>query len=214
MNAYDRIYLEKARNALGNMLEYAVHDLEHSIGEFWGLFLKSDVSRRFERGDASVIAGKSGIELALTVCGMEKNYPRPSFAEEKSEEYWTGWVLAYYQWNMCVSFSQIDEVVSIEEIRGLYSPYHEMDVRQFCDRLNQICAERLPETNLKRKRLAAGLSQSQLATVTGIPVRTIQQYEQGRKDVNKARAEYVIALSRALYCAPEQLLEPFEPYRC
>ena len=52
-----------------------------------------------------------------------------------------------------------------------------------------------------------GLSQSQLAKLTGIPVRTIQQYEQGQKDINKARAEYVITLARALYCDPQQLLE-------
>ena len=35
----------------------------------------------------------------------------------------------------------------------------------------------------------ARLSQSQLAEETGIPVKTIQQYEQRRKDINKAQAE-------------------------
>ena len=49
--------------------------------------------------------------------------------------------------------------------------------------------------------------QDQLAKLTGIPVRTIQQYEQGQKDINRARAEYLIALSRALYCDPQLLLE-------
>ena len=73
--------------------------------------------------------------------------------------------------------------------------------------MSEIRAGRKQQTNLKRKRLAAGLSQSRLADMAGVPVRTIQQYEQGQKDINKARAEYVIALSHELYCDPQALLE-------
>ena len=53
----------------------------------------------------------------------------------------------------------------------------------------------------------ARLSQSQLAEETGIPVKTIQQYEQRRKDINKAQAEYVIKLSQVLCCNPQELME-------
>ena len=53
----------------------------------------------------------------------------------------------------------------------------------------------------------ARLSQSQLAEETGIPVKTIQQYEQRRKDINKAQAEYVIKLSQVLCCKPQELME-------
>ena len=59
---------------------------------------------------------------------------------------------------------------------------------------------------LKELRLKNGLSQSELAKASGIPVRTIQQYEQGQKDLAKARAEYLIALARALNCEPAFLL--------
>jgi transcriptional regulator with XRE-family HTH domain len=51
------------------------------------------------------------------------------------------------------------------------------------------------------------MSQSELAEQSGVPLRTIQQYEQGQKNINRARAEYVIALSKVLYCRPEDLLE-------
>ncbi len=64
------------------------------------------------------------------------------------------------------------------------------------------------ETALKRMRKKNGLSQSGLAVAAGIPVRTIQQYEQGQKDIRKARSEYIIALSRALNCDPSILLLP------
>ncbi len=59
---------------------------------------------------------------------------------------------------------------------------------------------------LKMMRMKNGLSQSGLARASGKPVRTIQQYEQGQKDLSKARAEYLIALSRALGCDPALLL--------
>lgn len=62
------------------------------------------------------------------------------------------------------------------------------------------------ETPLKRMRIKNGLSQSGLAAASGVPLRTIQQYEQRQKDLRKARAEYLIALSRALHCDPAQLL--------
>lgn len=205
--AYDRIYLERARISLGRMLDYAVYDLKYDISVFWDMFLFSQVSKQFERGEVSVIAGKSGVELALLVCGKERDYVKAFFSEGRSEEYWLGWALAYYQWKTCLSFSQITEFIPINEMREMYSPYHEMDIRQFCDKLSEIYVQRKQHTNLKRIRLEAGLSQSQLAALTGIPVRTIQQYEQGQKDINKARAEYVIALSRALYCDPQMLLE-------
>jgi DNA-binding transcriptional regulator YiaG len=59
---------------------------------------------------------------------------------------------------------------------------------------------------LAEMRIKNGLSQSQLAKAAGVPVRTIQQYEQGQKDIRRARAEYVISLSRALHCDPVRLL--------
>ena len=212
MNAYDKSYLERARTSFGRMLDYAVYDIKYDLAEFWEMFLSSRISKQFEQGEASVLAGKSGVELALLVCGREKDYEQPRFSEGKSVEYWLGWALAYYQWRTCLTFSEITEFIGINEIKLMYSPYHEMDIRQFCDGLSEIYIERRQQTNLKRRRLAAYLSQAQLAGITGIPVRTIQQYEQGQKDINRARAEYVIALSRALYCEPRQLLEPQKEY--
>ena len=60
---------------------------------------------------------------------------------------------------------------------------------------------------LKIARIKNGLSQSQLAKACGIPLRTIQQYEQRQKDLSRARAEYLVALSRVLGCDPASLLE-------
>ena len=63
------------------------------------------------------------------------------------------------------------------------------------------------ETHLKEMRLINGFSQSQLAAAAGVPVRTLQQYEQRRKDLGKAQYEYIARLSAVLNCRPEELLE-------
>lgn len=60
---------------------------------------------------------------------------------------------------------------------------------------------------LKEKRTAAGLSQSGLATASGISVRLIQDYEQDHKPINKGAAITIYKLSKALGCSMEDLLE-------
>ena len=64
-----------------------------------------------------------------------------------------------------------------------------------------------PETNLKMRRQQAGFSQRELAELSGIPVRTIQQYEQRQKSINKAQVEYLLILARILCCDVENLIE-------
>lgn len=207
MNAYDEIYLEKARTTLGSMLDFAVNMLGYSIRDFWDMFLVSQVSKRFQFGDSSVIVGKSGVELCLLIVGRQAEDISYVVREDKSPEYWAGWALGYYQWNTGRSFRRIDQAVPLENIVEMYFPYHEMDIRQFCDRMDELIKSAHMETNLKRIRSSLGLTQSKLAEQTGIPVRTIQQYEQGQKNINAARSAYLIALSKALYCSPEELLE-------
>lgn len=62
-------------------------------------------------------------------------------------------------------------------------------------------------TKLQTIRKASGLSQSQLADLSGVNLRSLQYYEQGAKDLNKAAAETVFALARALGCTMEVLLD-------
>lgn len=209
-HAYDKVYLDKARTALGRMLDFAVYDLKYDITEFFDLFIKSGVAERFENGDFTVIVGMSGIELAYEVLerfGVKKRRIKPKYTTSRSEEFWTGWALAYYQWETSLSFAEIVRYIPIKDIKDLYMPYHEMDIRQFVDKMNSMYKAAKPETNLKLLRQKAGLSQRELASLSGIPIRTIQQYEQRQKNINKARAEYVIILAKVLYCEAGDLME-------
>lgn len=62
-------------------------------------------------------------------------------------------------------------------------------------------------TNLKRLRTDAGLSQSQFSELTGISVRSIQHYEQGARDINKAQGIILLKFARALKVNIEDIME-------
>ena len=208
--AYDKVYLESAKRVLGRMLDFAVYDLQYGIEEFFSLFIKSGVAERFGKGDYTILAGKSGVEVVYEVLeklqiGVDSFIPR--YTMNRSEEYWTGWALAHYQWETALSFEEIVRFIPIHYVKALYSPYHEMDITHFVEKMNALYREAKPDTNLQRKRKQVGLSQSELAEISGIPVRTIQQYEQRQKNINKAQVEYLFKLSGALGCNVECLIE-------
>lgn len=63
-------------------------------------------------------------------------------------------------------------------------------------------------SKLKDRRNKAGFSQSQLAArVEGLSVRTLQHYEQGTLDINKAAALIVWRIAVALGCNVGDILE-------
>lgn len=59
---------------------------------------------------------------------------------------------------------------------------------------------------LKEIREKRNLSQSELAELSKINLRTLQDYEQGHKDINNAKAITLFKLSKALGCNMESIL--------
>ena len=199
IHAYSELYLERAKSVMAHMFDYAVHGLKININDFFELFLVSSVCQKIERGDAFTIAGKSGVELALEVANLEDAPRDPEDVWEtmhRSPEFWLGWALAYYQWYRDERFSEIIQYISIQEMLQMYDKYHEMDIQAFVDRVDEISHEARMETRLKKYRKLVGLSQRELAERTGIPVRTIQQYEQRQKNINKAQVDNMIRVSK------------------
>lgn len=210
IRAYDKVYLDKARTVLARMLDFAVWELGYGIDEFFTMFIKTGLAKRFAEGEFTLLVGMSGVELAykvLEMSGIEMKRIKVVYASDRSKEYWVGWALAYYQWYTALSFKEIVEFISLENIRALYSPYHEMDIRHFVDKLNELYKSARVETNLKMIRKNAGLSQNELAKISGVPLRTIQQYEQRKKNINNAKAVYLIMLAKALVCNVDDLIE-------
>ena len=210
MRAYPFDYLTMAQRIMGNMLDFAVNTCEMDIEKFYGLFLMSDVSFQFENGNPTYIAGKTGCELAKEVV-IESGLSPITYEDEmyldKSPEYWAGWALAYYQWYTCRTFIKINKAVPINKVVNMYDVYHEMDITQFVDTVNELWDNYFKETNLKRIRKYAGLTQKQLAELSGVPIRQIQLFEQRQRDINHTKAIDVVKLGRVLGCRPEELLQ-------
>lgn len=76
---------------------------------------------------------------------MKEIGSNPQYSVDRSEEYWTGWDLAYYQWDTALSFEAIIRAVPVKRIVKPYSPYHEMDIRQFYDKMNKRYRTAQPE---------------------------------------------------------------------
>ena len=210
IHAYDKLYTAGAQNVLGHAVDFAVLSLNLDPDAFGDAFAVSDSSKQFAAGNPRYIAGMNGCELArkvLTETGAAFTDAEDAMYLDKSPEYWAGWALAYYQWFSCRSFSEILSTVSLDTLIRLYHPYHEMDITQFVDLMNQKMKKAYPQTRLRMRRENCGLSQAQLAEDSTVPLRQIQLFEQRQRDINKTASETLFRLSKALCCRMEDLLE-------
>lgn len=238
-HAYDEICLPRASDTLGRMLDYAAYSLHHEIPAMMELFIASGEASCFERGDIRTIAGMSGIELAYEVLersGITYDRTQPRYTKSLSAEYWCGYALAQIQWKSCAPFSRIIQKFSVQDFISEYAkdrftfldslPLDISDsersqlTREFGLTESEAAVSRFIRAaagdssgiygrTLKDLRIRRGLSQSGLAKAAGIPVRTIQQYEQGQKDLSRAGAAYLISLARVLNCEPSHLIRDF-----
>lgn len=65
----------------------------------------------------------------------------------------------------------------------------------------------LHSSKLKIQRFKCKISQKELSTLSGVPVKCIGNYEQLRRDINHASVYIVYRLAKALNCSIEELLE-------
>ena len=194
-------------DALGEMLDYAVHGPGLELSTFYERFLASPVSEAFGDGHPKYVAGMSGIELADLVLGSPGVEYR---SDAPGLEYWCGWALAYLQWHSGWTFAYIqNHGLPISEVAGMYQPLHEADVTKFVELASKKIVAFLKEEDslVKRYRKALGITQQELAERCGITLRMVQAYEQRRQDLAKAEAATLINLGRVLCCRPEDLIQ-------
>lgn len=60
--------------------------------------------------------------------------------------------------------------------------------------------------NLKRKRIEKGLTRKELSICSGISERTIESYEQGRRNIRSARMVTLVRLLKVLNCEIKEIL--------
>lgn len=208
--AYDEVYLPLAQRVMGDMFDFAVNTLKVALAEFYKMFLVSGMAYQFEIGNPAYVAGKNGCEVARLVieeCGCDCPKAEDVMYVDKSQEYWIGWALAYYQWRANRTFLEIEYCAPIESMYGMYVTLHEADISLFVEIMDEKCGRYMEQSRLKRLRAYAGLSQKELAEQSKVALRQIQLFEQGQRDINKTQGETLMQLARALNCKMEDLLQ-------
>lgn len=214
MNAYAETYLPRAQKNLAEAIDYAVNACGISADAFMERFIVSGLADEWEGGSPRVVVGLSGTELvrdAFARTGDVRKWPPPQQAFDLSPEYWSGWVLCYYQWWSARSFRDIAAIASVQEIVGMYHPLHEESENRFVDRMEGIAVRRNAFAPLKTRRQLRGWSQTELASKSGVNVRNIRQYEQNPERIRKAELSTVHSLAKALGCRMEDLAIPAVP---
>ena len=89
----------------------------------------------------------------------------------------------------------------------MYYTLHEADISKFVAIADERIKEHFKDTNLKRIRTAYGCSQAKLAKLSGVSLRSIQMYEQRKKNINKASVDALYNIAKVLGCSIEDLLE-------
>lgn len=208
--AYNELYLSDAKRNLGECFDYAVNTCGMETDFFSRLFVQSGYADRFERGNPGIVSGMSGIELARKIINYaypDKKCPEEEYKEGYSDVYWSGWVLAEYQWETRKRFKDIFSKIALTEVVSMYHVYHEMDIENFVGDMEKKYHAIKFETHLKQIRENMGITQAELSRRSGVSLRSIQMYEQRGNDINKAQAKTLYDLSRVLGCDIEDILE-------
>lgn len=215
IHAYDKLFLPDVQQNLGYACHFAINSCGVDTDSFFDFFVASKVAKEIESGSPMFVGGCSGTELALVIFTRVGYLPKKmdlnndSIMFNRSQEYWAGWILAYYQWYSGIRFSKIREKINLSQIVQMYHPLHEAPVEKFTEVMDQIIQKDNPAkgTKLHRLRKAAGLTQKELAELSGVNLRTLQQYEIGAKDINMASGKAINALALALRCNFYEVME-------
>lgn len=207
IHAYSELYIEGMMIKLGDMLEYACIDCGYDLDAFWQLFLRSRVSIGIENGNPKYIAGMSGVELAQIV--MEEvdyntDFAEPSWNSNRSDIYWCGWVLAYYQWYCAVSFRILSEKLTLRMLRKMYGTLHEADIHKCIDVLDNMAIINVRHT-VREWRQIRNWTQNELAKRAQVDISQIQRLEYGERKLENMTLKAALNIANALGVRIEQI---------
>ncbi len=212
VKAYDKKELPQVISTLGKALEFAEKCLPEGAAGFYRRFANSSVAATCTGPDAHPEIGGSAIELVLdvnedaSIDTLLMNEKRLSKQETRRLR-WEAELLCRYQWETGLPFPAVFRTLSPERLRALHADYAELPPAEVVQKISVPETHESTTTSLARIRRERGLSQAGLAKASGVTLRSIQQYEQRKKDISHAQARSVLALAQALSCTMEELLE-------
>ncbi|MCR5641407.1 MAG: helix-turn-helix transcriptional regulator [Lachnospiraceae bacterium] len=209
--AYEERLVDNAMENMGEMVEYWMEGCNQDPRKLFHILQISGIAEEWEHGNIAFILGRSGTELCQLACeriGMNrKEWPDALERFDTDYTYWMGWILAYFQWRTGMTFRDILEDMSFEQLERYYPTMHTVSEERCAEEFLEYIHSKRKVRRLQMYRKRLGLSQRELAEASGVNIRTIQQYETGAKDINKAAVQNVVAMARALHCDVEDLME-------
>ena len=206
---YDNHFIEYVMKNMGEALSFAEFYGHLDLDAFMTIFIRSGVANEIETGNPSYTFGLSGTELVYKIyerSGIKFKKRIPMDENQRLDTYWAGYILAYYQYKTGLTYKYIHEQISIHRIRELYYPLHEASEEKAVSVISKLIKKKYV-TRLQQRRKLLNISQRRLAIMARVNVRTLQEYEVGTKNINKASALTVYNLSKALNCNVKDLLE-------
>ena len=210
--AYDEKELPQVISTLGKAFEFAEKCLPEGAAGFCRRFANSSVAATCTGPDAHPEIGGSAIELVLdvnedaSIDTLLMNEKRLS-KQETGRLRWEAELLCRYQWETRLPFPAVLRTLTEERLHALHADHAELPPAEVVQKISVPETHESTATNLARIRRERGLSQAGLAKASGVTLRSIQQYEQRKKDISHAQARSVLALAQALSCTMEELLE-------
>lgn len=200
IRAYGEVYLSSVYRNLGSLFGIALDREELDPDDFAGLFSTSSVARGIEAGSPRYLAGISPQRMFEEIM----NRPAPGYIprDGMGDAEWTGYIAAYSQWYCGCTFKRLFDTVPAERIISLRGTTHGDSMSAV-----SIIVDTLhPVSVLRQLRERRGLSQSDLALYSGVPIRSIRAYEQGSVELCKAQGDTLYRMSKVLGCSVDDLI--------
>ncbi len=201
IHAYSDLYLSSVMHNLAALFDIAINAEGINADEFANKFAGSDVAKGIESGVPDFLAGKSATEMLMII--LDKDVDYTTVPVDRTPEYWAGWVLAKAQWYLNKPFGEILAAMPFAKMINMYYPYHEADEMKTVEVIEACFPSGSALKTIRKKRK---LSQEDLALLSGVNVRSIRAYEQGKNDITKAQVDTLLMLAGALDCSVEDLL--------
>ena len=206
-NSNDRLVIT-AIEMMAEMFEFAKCYLRIECDEFFNLLNYTHLSDRIYNLDIIYIYGKSSIEIVNEICSANdiiiKRIDKNKFLKS-DKHYWLGLVIASYCYGKRISFKEISKRIKPSQILKIYNTMHEAPHIKVIEEIDKILDSQ--ESVLKSIRQLKNISQNELSILSGVSLRSIQMYEQKKKNISKASFEIVKRLANSLSVNPEELYE-------
>ena len=202
IHAYSDTYLNSVMHNLAALFDIAINAEGLDPDEFADMFVNSKIASGIQAGVPNILVGKSATEMLMIILNRDVEYT--NVPENRTPEYWAGWVLAKAQWHLNKPFREILTAMPFSTLIGMYHPYHEADEMKTIEIIQSYFSKTSSLKTIRKKRK---LSQEDLALISGVNVRSIRAYEQGKNDITKAQGDTLQMLAKALDCSIEELLQ-------